>query len=65
MRVASIRNWPDRIADVCGEHRALLEALAAGGGAAAAAAMDKHIKRTRRMLIQILSQNRPMRGGGI
>jgi len=64
-RVASIRNWPDRISDVCSEHRALLEALAVGDGDAAAAAMDTHIERTRRMLIQALSQDGPMRGGRI
>lgn len=55
-QIFDLRSMPERLADTCGEHLAILDAVEVGDGEAAAAAMAAHLGRVRDSIIHRLTR---------
>ena len=53
--IFDLRSMPERVADTCREHLAVVAALAAGDGDAAAEAMRTHLDGVRRSIVARLA----------
>ncbi|HVZ15299.1 MAG TPA: GntR family transcriptional regulator [Bauldia sp.] len=55
-RIAAIRHWPERVAIVCAEHLAILDAIAAGDARRASQAMSAHVESARQHVLHTLER---------
>ncbi len=55
-QIFDLRSMPERLADTCGEHLAILDAVEAGDPDRAASAMAAHLARVRDSIIQRLTR---------
>lgn len=55
-QIFDLRSMPERLADTCAEHLAILDAVETGDGEAAAVAMAAHLGRVRDSIIQRLTR---------